>query len=112
MRQKELQHGIAVYNDDVSVGKSSLAAKHAISQTAISRVIAGMPSMVLAPVLMGYVNAKPKPKMFIHAGVVGICMGIGLPLAISLFDQTASISGTKLEPEFHKYEKLYFNRGL
>ena len=113
MRQKEIQEGITVFDsDNKPIGKSSIAAKHAIAQTAVSRVIAAMPSMVVPPIVMGFVKAKPIPSMFIHAGLVGVCMGIGLPCAISLFDQRANIPGLSLEPEFQGKDRLYFNRGL
>ena len=112
MRQKEVQDGITVYKDNKAIGKSQVAAKYAIGQTAFSRVIAAMPSMVIPPIIMGYVHAKPMTTRLVHAGLIGTCMGIGLPLAISLFDQKASIKGSSLEPQFQLFDKLTFNRGL
>ena len=112
MRKKELQDGITVFKDNKPIGKSKIAAQHAIGQTAFSRVVAAMPSMVVPPIAMEFIKLNPVPSMIIHAGIVGTCMGIGLPLAIALFDQKASISGSKLEDDFKKYDTLYFNRGL
>ena len=46
MRQKELQSGIPVFDeDDNRIGESKVAAKSAILQVAVSRVIMAMPGM-------------------------------------------------------------------
>eukprot|EP00834_Sanchytrium_tribonematis_P007839 NODE_782_length_3919_cov_0.611518.p1 type:complete len:301 gc:universal NODE_782_length_3919_cov_0.611518:2831-3733(+) len=112
MRRKETINGITVYHKSKPIGKSKKAAEYAIGQTAFSRVIATIPSMILPPILMAKTQLTGIKYHAVHAGIIGICMGIGLPLAISLFDQTAKIKGSSLEPEFHQYNSVEFNRGL
>ncbi|KAG8013062.1 Sideroflexin-5, partial [Nibea albiflora] len=53
MRHSELSEGISVLDDDGNVvGTSKVAARHALLETAVTRVVLPMPILVLPPMIM------------------------------------------------------------
>ncbi|CAM1505236.1 Fc.00g108730.m01.CDS01 [Cosmosporella sp. VM-42] len=122
--------------DVLSLGKSQTAAKYAVYETAISRVLTGAPIMVLPPMVLYHIESKQAwyrnllQKEWVKARprlAKAIPMGLNLalitatsfavlPFALAIFPQKQEISAESLEPEFHgkggKNGKVVFNRGL
>lgn len=122
MRKSELSEGISVLdkNGDV-VGTSKVAAKHALLETALTRIVMPMPILVLPPMIMAnleklaVLQRNPRLVLPVHALVCLASFAFALPLAISLFPQTSQISVDKLEPEIAKatdYNIVFYNKGL
>uniref|UniRef100_A0A6I8QEV9 Sidoreflexin n=1 Tax=Xenopus tropicalis TaxID=8364 RepID=A0A6I8QEV9_XENTR len=111
MRQRELKYGIPVTDENGNrIGESPNAAKQAISQVVVSRILMAAPGMAIPPFIMNALEKKAFLKRFpwmsapIQVGLVGFC----------------SMSVTRLEPELQAkikenspgLERVYFNKGL
>ncbi|KAM4625106.1 sideroflexin-5a isoform 2-T2 [Polymixia lowei] len=60
MRHSELSEGISVLDSDGNVvGTSKLAARHALLETALTRVVLPMPILVLPPIIMAVLEKLP-----------------------------------------------------
>ncbi|KAM9777849.1 sideroflexin-5a isoform 1-T1 [Neosynchiropus ocellatus] len=123
MRHSELSEGIAVLDDDGNVvGTSKVAARHALLETALTRVVLPMPILLLPPVIMAYLEKRlqvlqrrPRLVLPVHSLVCLAAFGLALPLAISLFPQMSQISVDRLEPEIAMatdLTTLTYNKGL
>lgn len=122
MRRSELSAGISVLDDTGNVvGTSRVAARHALLETALTRVVMPMPILVLPPMIMAALEKLPllqrqrRLVLPVHALVCLAAFGFALPLAISLFPQTSQISVHKLEPEIAKAtdcKTVSYNKGL
>uniref|UniRef100_A0AC34EZD6 Sidoreflexin n=1 Tax=Panagrolaimus sp. ES5 TaxID=591445 RepID=A0AC34EZD6_9BILA len=130
MRQNEIRNGLCVTDENgKEVGKSRLAAIKAISLVAISRNIIVIPSMLLTPSIVDWLeNNSAWFKRNIRylntpaqLGLVFVLFGAMVPVGCALFPQQNSInveSLKQLEPE--TYQKLksqnldvvFFNKGL
>jgi hypothetical protein len=130
MRQNEIRNGLCVIDENGNeVGKSKLAAVKAISLVAISRNIIVIPSMLLTPSIVDWIeNNSAWFKRNIRylntptqLGLVFVLFGCMVPVGCALFPQQNSIkveSLKQLEPE--TYQKLkaqnldvvFFNKGL
>uniref|UniRef100_A0A3Q0R5T4 Sidoreflexin n=1 Tax=Amphilophus citrinellus TaxID=61819 RepID=A0A3Q0R5T4_AMPCI len=109
MRQRELQHGIPITDEnDNRLGESTKAAQQAISQVVVSRILMASPGMVLA--------ALYALSMFLFF----FSLVFATPLCCALFPQKSSMSVSRLEPELQEkiranhpgVERVYFNKGL
>ncbi|XP_070368068.1 sideroflexin-5 isoform X1 [Equus asinus] len=94
MRYGELQEGIDVLDGDGNlVGSSKIAARHALLETALTRVVLPMPILVLPPIVMSVLEktallqARPRLLLPVQSLVCLAAFGLALPLAISLFPQ-------------------------
>lgn len=122
MRKSELSEGISVLDKNGNVvGTSKVAAKYALLETALTRIVMPMPILVLPPMIMANLEKLPalkrNPRLVlpVHAAVCLAAFAFALPLAISLFPQTSEISVDKLEPEIAQASDskiLYYNKGL
>ncbi|KAM3594120.1 uncharacterized protein V6R79_002622 [Siganus canaliculatus] len=122
MRHSELSEGISVLDGDGNVvGTSRVAARHALLETAVTRVVLPMPILVLPPILMSLLEKLPllqrRPGLVlpVHSLVVLAAFGLALPLAISVFPQMSQIDVNQLEPEIAMAthcETLSYNKGL
>ncbi|XP_032403155.1 sideroflexin-5a isoform X4 [Xiphophorus hellerii] len=122
MRHTELSDGIAVLDDSGKVvGTSKIAARHALLETALTRVVMPMPIMVLPPMVMAVLEKLPllqrrrRLVLPVHSLVCLAAFGFALPLAISLFPQMSQISANQLEPEIAAAtdcQILTYNKGL
>ncbi|KAG8004104.1 Sideroflexin-1 [Nibea albiflora] len=127
MRQRELQHGIPITDEnDNRLGESTKAAQQAISQVVVSRILMASPGMAIPPFLMNHLEKKAFLKKFpwmsapIQVGLVGFCLVFATPLCCALFPQKSSMSVSRLEPELQEkiranhpgVERVYFNKGL
>ncbi|BGP17378.1 hypothetical protein JCM10213_006868 [Rhodosporidiobolus nylandii] len=131
MRWKEMRDGIAIYppSDPVTnkpvnekLGDSAVAGRYAVAQTAASRVLTNIPTLILPPILITILERRgafsgPNGKRLstvTNLGLIGLSLLVFLPPAIAYFPSRASIEPSKLEKKFQElpYEKVEFNKGL
>ncbi|XP_076241400.1 sideroflexin-1-3 [Calliopsis andreniformis] len=127
MRISELQNGIELQTEDgMKVGNSKLAAKKAIAAVTLSRILMASPSMILAPVIMNYVERKRYlcrarwAVVPLQVLICGICLTFATPLCCALFVQRVPISVDALEPAVRdeirskhpSVQTVYYNKGL
>ncbi|KAI5480704.1 mitochondrial carrier protein, tricarboxylate/iron carrier [Pseudohyphozyma bogoriensis] len=131
MRWKEIRDGIDIYppSDPVTgrpskevLGKSSVAGQYAIGQTAASRVLTNIPTLLIPPVIITLLERQgafkgPHGKRIstiANLGLIGTSLLVFLPPAIATFPQRGTIDKSKLEKRFREleYEKVEFNKGL
>ncbi|KAL9852401.1 sideroflexin-5 [Geothlypis trichas] len=100
MRHTELEEGIDVLDTNGNiVGSSRVAAKHALLETALTRVVLPMPILVLPPIIMSVLEktwllrCRPRMLLPVQSLVCLAAFGLALPLAISLFPQMSEVSG-------------------
>ncbi|XP_056327460.1 LOW QUALITY PROTEIN: sideroflexin-5a [Danio aesculapii] len=96
MRHTELSKGISVLDDKGNVvGTSKLAARHALMETSLTRVVLPMPVLLLPPLVMSLLERLPllqkRPRLTlpVHSMVCVCAFGLALPVAISLFPQNS-----------------------
>ncbi|XP_075045609.1 sideroflexin-5 [Mixophyes fleayi] len=122
MRHSELEEGIDVLDSNGQiVGSSRIAAKHALIETALTRVVLPMPILVLPPIIMSglektsLLRSYPRLILPVHSLVCLAAFGLALPLAISLFPQMSEIETSQLEPEIAMNttsRTVVYNKGL
>ncbi|ERE80901.1 sideroflexin-1 [Cricetulus griseus] len=127
MRQRELKVGIPVTDENgTRLGESTNAAKQAITQVVISRILMAAPGMAIPPFIMNTLEKKAFLKRFpwmsapIQVTLVGFCLVFATPLCCALFPQKSSMSVTSLEDELQasiqrshpELRRVYFNKGL
>ncbi|XP_025245214.1 sideroflexin-1 [Theropithecus gelada] len=127
MRQRELKVGIPVTDENGNrLGESANAAKQAITQVVVSRILMAAPGMAIPPFIMNTLEKKAFLKRFpwmnapIQVGLVGFCLVFATPLCCALFPQKSSMSVTSLEAELQakiqeshpELRRVYFNKGL
>uniref|UniRef100_A0A8C2Z6B8 Sideroflexin 5b n=1 Tax=Cyclopterus lumpus TaxID=8103 RepID=A0A8C2Z6B8_CYCLU len=122
MRHNELSEGIDVVDDNGNVvGSSKIAARHAITETAFTRVVLPMPIFVLPPIIMSYLErlrflqSNRRLLLPVHGLVCLVTFGLSLPVALSLFPQMSQIEASCLEPEIAMAtdcKVLTYNKGL
>ncbi|CAH2299362.1 sideroflexin-5 isoform X1 [Pelobates cultripes] len=122
MRHSELEDGIDVLDSKGKiVGSSKIAAKHALIETALTRVVLPMPILVLPPIIMSVLEktsvlrSYPRLVLPVQSLVCLAAFGLALPLAISLFPQMSEIETSRLEPEIANRttsKTVIYNKGL
>ncbi|XP_023265310.1 sideroflexin-5-like [Seriola lalandi dorsalis] len=122
MRHNELSEGIDVLDNKGNVvGSSKIAARHAITETAFTRVVLPMPIFVLPPIIMSYLErlrflqSNRRLLLPIHSVVCLVTFALSLPVAISLFPQMSQIEVSRLEPEIAMAtdcKVVTYNKGL
>ncbi|CAG01254.1 unnamed protein product [Tetraodon nigroviridis] len=122
MRHSELSEGISVLDDNGNVvGTSKVAARHALLETALTRVVMPVPILVLPPIVMSALEKLPllqrQPRLVlpVHAAVCLAAFSLALPVAVSLFPQTSQIGTKQLEPEIAMATDctiVTYNKGL
>uniref|UniRef100_A0A3P9CC47 Sidoreflexin n=1 Tax=Maylandia zebra TaxID=106582 RepID=A0A3P9CC47_9CICH len=122
MRHSELSEGISVLDNNGNVvGTSRVAARHALLETALTRVVMPMPILVLPPLIMSALEKLPllqrqkRLVLPVHSLVCLAAFSLALPLAISLFPQMSQISVDQLEPEIAMATDckiVTYNKGL
>ncbi|GAA5970169.1 hypothetical protein JCM8115_000763 [Rhodotorula mucilaginosa] len=131
MRWKEMRDGISVFppsdpvtghpNNEV-LGKSSIAGTYAVGQTAASRVLTNIPTLILPPIIITLLEKRGAFKgsngrrlsTVTNLGLIGVSLLVFLPPAIAAFPSRASIDPKKLEKQFHDlpYSTVEFSKGL
>ncbi|MGH0172535.1 UNVERIFIED_CONTAM: hypothetical protein FKN15_065661 [Acipenser sinensis] len=106
MRHNELTEGISVLDSSGNVvGSSRVAAKHALMETAVTRVVLPMPILVLPPIIMSFLEKLPllqsrrRLVLPVHSLVCLATFGLALPLAISLFPQMSEAASAPVPEE-------------
>ncbi|XP_056141812.1 sideroflexin-5b isoform X1 [Lampris incognitus] len=122
MRHNELSEGVDVLDTNGNVvGSSKVAARHAIMETAFTRVVLPMPIFVLPPIIMSYLErlqflqSNRRLLLPIHSLVCLATFSLSLPVAISLFPQMSQIEVAHLEPEIAMAtdcKVVTYNKGL
>ncbi|KAM6961095.1 sideroflexin-5a [Aplochiton taeniatus] len=122
MRHSELEEGISVLDNNGNVvGTSRVAARYALLETALTRVVLPMPILVLPPIIMAFLERLPLLRQHrrlvlpVHSLVCLAAFSLALPLAISLFPQMAQIDVNRLEPEIAMAtdcKSVTYNKGL
>ncbi|KOC70952.1 Sideroflexin-3 [Habropoda laboriosa] len=127
MRMSELQNGIELQTEEgTKVGNSKYAAKKAIAAVTLSRILMASPSMILAPIIMNFMDRKQMLRnakwavVPIQVALCGICLTFATPLCCALFVQRVPISVDDLEPEVREQvlskdpglRTVYYNKGL
>ena len=120
VRSKELRDGIQVFDGENRIlGKSCVAAKYALTQVSISRIVTAFPVLVFPPLIMGrltrtaFFRDSQLRQSLANFGLILVGLTTALPCAIALFPQRGSIAAKDLEPEFHVQPgPLFFNKGL
>ncbi|KAE8215015.1 hypothetical protein CF327_g1640 [Tilletia walkeri] len=131
MRWKELVEGIPVYYRDEDgerhkIGESAAAGRRAVGLTAGSRILTNIPTLILPPLMLSYLQRKrivPASGMWAKVadlGLIGTSLLLFLPPALASSPQTATVRPTALEARFHDVkdkagnpvEELEFNKGL
>ena len=123
MRSDELEHGITVLDKNgESLGVSKIAAKWAVFQVVLQRVMCAIPAMAFPLFGMIYIEKKfPKfvaRSRFVspvtQVGLVGLGLLIGNPLTCAVFRQQAPIQSDQLEIEFQSKpaQTGFYNKGL
>jgi len=105
-----------------SLGKSKKAARLAVGETAISRVLNATPIMVIPPLILvrlertAWLRARPRMVLPVNLGLILTTSIFALPLALGAFPQRQAISAHSLEQEFWERGgedgKVEFNRGM
>lgn len=128
MRGEEIRKGIAVYdpatNEDL--GNSKTAAKYAVGETALSRVINATPIMVVPPLLLYRLQKGPlkgKSRLvetLTNLALITVTSFVVLPFALAIFPQKRTLDVAKLEDQFKslknsngdEVKQVWFNRGM
>ncbi|XP_015911841.1 sideroflexin-1-like [Parasteatoda tepidariorum] len=127
MRIKELQEGIPVVDENgIRIGNSQTAAKFAISQVVISRVGMAVPTMLIPPIIMNFLDQKgilrkyPRINTPLQITICGLLLTFATPFCCAIFPQKGSIKVQSLESNIRettdeltlKEKYLYYNKGL
>lgn len=127
MRMPELQNGIELQTaDGAKVGNSKRAAVKAITAVTLSRILMASPSMVLAPLVMNFLDRRRMLRnarwaaVPIQVAICGVCLTFATPLCCALFVQRVPISVNELELEVQEQirsnhpnvQTVYYNKGL
>lgn len=122
MRKHELKEGIEVLDAEGKVvGTSQVAAKNAVRDTVITRMILPAPILAIPPLVMAalertaFLKASPRLHLPIQVVVCAVSFGLALPVCIALFPQISKISVEELEPQFQQLTSqkyLFYNKGL
>lgn len=123
MRFNELWDGIEVQDKDGNtVGTSRIAAKMALTETALTRIFLPAPILLIPPIIMTFIENKttflkrfPRCNLPLQAVVCTGAFAFALPLAISLFPQMSQVPTSKLEPEIQNAttsDIIVYNKGL
>jgi len=122
MRRHELEKGIDVVDKGGNVvGTSSLAAKKALKEMAVTRALLPIPLLTIPPLVMtmlektALLRKNPRLNMPINTIVCSICFFYALPATIAIFPQMSEVKTNDLEKEIQtktKEQTLFYNKGL
>ncbi|MCJ1310335.1 hypothetical protein MMC25_003999 [Agyrium rufum] len=108
--------------NEKSLGKSKKAAKLAVGETALSRVLNSTPVMAIPPLILvrlqrsNWLRSRPRMVLPVNLGLILTTSIFALPLALAAFPQRQSVAAKTLEEEF--WDKggeggmVEFNRGI
>lgn len=128
MRYKELQEGVELKNmkGDQSFGKSVIAGKKAVYESALTRVVLPFnviffPSIALS--ILTKLRLAPKGGLSMKLTEMTLCimaLTVSLPASVALFKQQATLRAEDLEDKFkelkdaqgEEVKEFRFNKGL
>ena len=132
VRSPEITTGVPLLDENLDVvspnDTSYEAAKRGVYTTTASRAILQAPVYFVPPLLLGIVKPiqrviakQPQLAVPITTYLLLVSFGIGLPSAIAIFPQIASIQAKDVERPYQQllnpktqrpYEVFYYNKGL
>ena len=121
MRYKETRTGIKIYNEDgtISYGKSRVAGRKAILESAVSRFILPLPALFLPAIFnfilegLGLIPSGAIAGKILECTIIAFSLTFALPLSIALFKQQTSIIDDKIDSVHKgKAKEYFFNKGL
>ena len=121
MRYNEMKYGINIMDYDGNIiGKSKIAGKYAVLQTAFSRIVLPAPILLFPPYIMkglqqfSFIKNRAYLHLPLNLSLMIFCLYAALPAACGLFPQKTYLNVNKLEKEFHHLpmQTICFNRGL
>lgn len=137
MRGEEIRQGIDVFpvlseeekqqkekdgSEIESLGKSKVAAKLAVGETAASRVLNSTPVMGIPPLILvrlqrtEWLKQRPRMVLPVNLGLILTTSLFALPLALAAFPQRQAVKASTLEAQFHhrggEDGMVEFNRGI
>ena len=119
-KAREKEEGEAKKPQNNSLGKSKKAAKIAVAETALSRVLNSTPIMVLPPLILvrlqqqRWLQQRPRLVLPLNLGLIFTTSVFALPLALGAFPQRETVRAESLEEELWGVEggSVEFNRGI
>lgn len=125
MRYKELTEGINVQSKEgeQTYGKSKVAAKKAIGQTAFSRFLLPLTVLffpALAQLALTKMRLWPTRRIYVakllELSLCAISLTVALPMSVAMFKQRGIVSREEVEEELREkhpgVNEFYFNKGL
>ena len=131
VRSPEIQSGVPLLNEQmqpVSAETSAVAATRGVYSTTLSRALLQAPVYFLPPLLacyippiQRYIMKHPSSRVPITTFLLLTSFGVGLPAAIAIFPQWATITAEEVELKFQHlndpktnapYKVYYYNKGL
>lgn len=124
MRQKEIKDGIEVSDKDgKKIGQSKVAAKKAIKEVVMSRIMMASPGMLIPPIILnklekrGTLRRYPFLSLPIQTALCGGLLVFATPMCCAIFPQKSSLPLQALEEELQEQikepvEEVFFNKGL
>jgi tricarboxylate carrier len=122
MRIHELDEGIDVMDKTGRVvGNSKLAAKNALQDMAVTRMVLPVPLLLFPSISMGFIEKtaflkrNPRLSMPINILLCTLSFFVTLPATLAIFPQMSEIKTENLEEEIRKNcsdETLFYNKGL
>ena len=120
MRWPETKTGIKVMDPRTNeeIGLSKVAAKKAIQETVLSRILLQLPVFLFPPVMTmlppisGILKKNPRLNTPVMTAFLFVGFGFGLPASIAAFPQEGTIKESDLEPELRGRGDLIYNKGL
>ena len=121
MRYTEITKGISVYEDKElkkEIGISNKWAETAVYNTALSRVYMSAISLSIPIALMigaSKMGLRPNskmPKTLFEATMIAYGLYVGLPISCAIFTNVSVKAGKEAEKPFHKYDYIYYSRGM
>ena len=137
VRSPEITTGVPLMDEELNiVGSSNTAeattsyeaARRGVNTTTVSRAILQAPVYFVPPLLLGAIKPiqkviakNPRLSVQITTYLLLVSFGVGLPSAIAIFPQIASIPASDVESEYQHlinpktsrpYETFYYNKGL
>ena len=120
MRRHELKNGIEVYDTTGKIyyGKSKVAAKHSVRDTAISRAMIPFPAMIL-PVLvkrgMDWLTLWPRSVPAGRFIELALCLGffnLAVPMCLAIYPQRCKLTREQMDEGLRELKPTKFDVSL
>lgn len=84
-----------------------------MSRSAMSMCSVTIPCVLILS--LGLIGIAPKTKLLqtvLEVNCIGVALFVGLPFSVAIFPPVSQKKGDELEPEFKKYDNVFFSKGL